>query len=191
MSQPYSWEKARLVLHEMADLLSLELTEKRAVCDQIHVTIAYDHTSNLSGYTGKIVKDRYGKSTPKPVNGLQNLERQTASTRKMVEAALEIYDRITERQLLIRRLTITANHVIPEEQAEAEVFPQYSLFDDVEALERQREQEEKHLKKEHQIQQTMTAIKQRYGKNAIVKAMNFLEGATALERNGQIGGHRE
>lgn len=190
LSCAYKVSMARIVVHEMADQLALDLVRKNAVCDQIHLAVSYDCSSDISEYDGAVYKNRYGKTEPKPVNGTQNLGRQTASAKMIIAAALKIYDSIVDRFLMVKRLNITANHVIPVSQAQTEIFVQYSLFDDMEAITARQKQEEANLEKEKRLQQAMIAIKKRFGKNAVMKAMNFQEGATAIERNSQVGGHK-
>ena len=140
-------------------------------------------------YQGELKKDRYGKKVPKAAHGSVNLGKQTSSTKRIMEKVLSLYDRIVDPELQVRRMSITANHVIPEGEVQEEVM-QYSLFDDVEAQEQKRKQEQESLKKEHQLQEAILSIKDRYGKNAILKGMNFREGATTIERNEQVGGHK-
>ena len=194
---PYEAEKAKLVLREMADMLSLDLVEKGLVTDQLVVTIGYD-IENLTDpqrrkkYHGDIVKDHYGRQIPKHAHGTINLEGYTSSTKKIVGAAAELYDRIADKNLLVRRLNIVANHVLPESAApkKNEGFQQLDLFTDYAALQAEQEQERAALDREKKMQQAMLTIKKKFGKNAILKGMNLEEGATAKDRNAQIGGHK-
>jgi len=194
---PYEAEKAKLVLREMADMLSLDLVEKGLVTDQLVVTIGYD-IENLTDpqrrkkYHGDIIKDHYGRQIPKHAHGTINLEGYTSSTKKIVGAAAELYDRIADKNLLVRRLNIVANHVLPESAApkKNEGFQQLDLFTDYAALQAEQEQERAALDREKKMQQAMLTIKKKFGKNAILKGMNLEEGATAKDRNKQIGGHR-
>ena len=194
---PYEAEKAKLVLREMADMLSLDLVEKGLVTDQLVVTIGYD-IENLTDpqrrkkYHGDIVKDHYGRQIPKHAHGTINLEGYTSSTKKIVGAAAELYDRIADKNLLVRRLNIVANHVLPESAApkKNEGFQQLDLFTDYAALQAEQEQERAALDREKKMQQAMLTIKKKFGKNAILKGMNLEEGATAKDRNKQIGGHK-
>lgn len=194
---PYEAEKAKLVLREMADMLSLDLVEKGLVTDQLVVTIGYD-IENLTDpqrrkkYHGDIVKDHYGRQIPKHAHGTINLEGHTSSTKKIVGAAAELYDRIADKNLLVRRLNIVANHVLPESAApkKNEGFQQLDLFTDYAALQAEQEQERAALDREKKMQQAMLTIKKKFGKNAILKGMNLEEGATAKGRNKQIGGHK-
>ncbi len=181
----YDAKKAKLVLREMADMLSLELVEKGLVTDQIVVTVGYDVEN--THYRGEVVTDRYGRKIPKHAHGTVNLGRQTSSTRIMVEKTMELYKKIVDENLLVRRLNIVANHVVPETEAEkgAEAV-QLDLFSDPADT----KAEEDALEREHRRQKAVLAIKHKFGKNAILKGMNFEEGATAKDRNAQIGGHK-
>lgn len=194
---PYEAKKAKLVLREMADMLSLDLVDKGLVTDQIVVTVGYD-IENLTDperrrkYHGAIIKDHYGRQIPKHAHGTANLGIHTSSTKKIMGAAAELFDQIVDSSLLIRRLNITANHVMDEASApkKNDVFEQLNLFTDYAALEERQAQEQAELEREKKMQQAMLTIKKKFGKNAILKGMNFQEGATAKDRNGQIGGHK-
>ncbi len=193
LSEPYTNEKARLIVWEMTDLLALDLTEKGLVSDQIVLTIGYDiknlaDVASQKNYHGEITTDRYGRKVPKHAHGTINLDRQTASSRLMTEAALSLYDRITDKELLVRRITVAACHVVDEASAaHTNNYRQLTLFDNEPAEEDHREQA---LEKEKKMQKAMIEIKKKYGKNAILKGMNLEDGATAKARNSQIGGHR-
>ncbi len=193
---PYPNDKARLIVWEMTEQLALELVEKRLVTDQLVLTVGYD-IENLSApaaraaYRGAVVRDHYGRCVPKHAHGTEGLGRQTASARLMTAAILRLFDRITDPKLLVRRVNITANHVLPERLAEArEEAVQLDLFSTPQEQQRRAAQEEAELLREKRRQQTVVALRQRYGKNAILRGSNFLDGATMRERNGQIGGHR-
>ena len=183
---PYTWEKAGLVLREMADGLSLALVERGMVTGQLTVTVGYDRES-LAGntdYRGPVTVDHYGRRVPKQAHGTVNLPRKTASTRLITQAVMALYTEITDPSLLVRRLTIGCG-LIPEDAA-AEDSPQLDLFADIAAQQR----EDAALAREKQRQKAMLAIKRRFGKNAILRGMDLEEGATAPARNSQIGGHR-
>ena len=186
LMEPYSFDKARVIVHEMADSMALDLVEKRMVTDQVVLTVNYE---NLDGqrkdWKGEVVTGYYGKKVPKPAHGTENLSRMTSSGKLIVDAALRIYDRKVDRSLLVRRITIAVNHVLREDQAPSK-YEQMDLFTDYAA----REKEEKKLERERSMQEAMLKIKNRYGKNAILKGVNFEEGATGLERNRQVGGHK-
>lgn len=197
LHQPYTAEKARLVLREMADLLSLDLVSKRLVTNQLVVTIGYDK-ENLSTpdqkrqYHGEVTKDHYGREIPKHSHGTQNLERYTSSTKLIVGTATELFDRIADKNLLVRRLNIVAAHVIPESEAPKKEpgFEQLDLFTDYAAEQAKQEKEDAALARERKRQEAVLAIKKKFGKNAILRGMNLEEGATARDRNSQIGGHK-
>ena len=185
LHEPYTAEKARIVLREMADALSMELFAKKLVTDQLVVTIGYDvenikDAKRRASYKGEIVRDGYGRLKPKHSHGTINLARYTSSTRLIMDAAAGLYDRVVDRNLLIRRLNITACRVIPESEAPKEDAPeQMDMFTDYAALERERRKQAALLK-----------IKRKYGKNAVLRGMNYEDGATMRDRNGQIGGHK-
>lgn len=197
LHQPYTAEKARLVLREMADLLSLDLVSKRLVTNQLVVTIGYDR-ENLSTpdqkkqYHGEVTKDHYGREIPKHSHGTQKLERYTSSTKLIVGAATELFDRIADKKLLVRRLNIVAAHVIPENEAPKKEpgFEQLDLFTDYAAEQAKQEKKDAALARERKRQEAVLAIKKKFGKNAILRGMNLEEGATARDRNSQIGGHK-
>ncbi len=193
LQQPYSFEKGRLIVHEMTELLVLNMVEKGVMTDQLVLTIGYD-IENLADperrkhYHGAVTTDHYGRKVPKAAHGSINLPAATSSTRQIVEAALQLYDRITDRALTVRRMYVVANHIVPEKVPEEEM--QLDLFTDYEALMEEKMQEEAFLQREKSIQKTLLQIRNKFGKNAVLKGMNFEEGATTMERNGQVGGHR-
>ena len=196
LQYPYEYEKARMVVREMTDLLALDLVDKGLVTDQLVLTVGYD-IENLTDparrnrYRGEVTVDRYGRRVPKHAHGTANLERQTASSSILIQAILDLCDRILNKELLVRRITVTANHLIQEEKVQKkESYEQLSLFTDYAAENKEKEQEEAMLEKEKRLQQAMLDIKKKYGKNAILKGSNLQEGATAQHRNSQIGGHR-
>lgn len=187
LQEPYEFSKAKLVLKEMADLLSLELVSKRIVTDQIVLTVGYDIESLKKSYSGAVETDRYGRKIPKTAHSSENIGRYTSSTKLICETAMKLFDRIVDKELLVRRMYIVANHIITESDAEKErEYIQLNLFSDT----GKQEAEENELKKEKDMQKAILKIKSKYGKNSIIKGMNLKEGATALERNRQIGGHK-
>ena len=193
---PYTAQKTRLVVKEMADQLSLQLVDQGLVTDQMVLTVGYD-IENLTdpkrsgSYRGEVTKDRYGRNIPKHAHGTENLGCFTSSTRQILDAVLALYDRIIDEKLLIRRVYLTANHVMPETEVKREpVAEQLDLFTDYAALEQKRKKEQQELEREKRLQHAMLDIKKKFGKNAILKGMNLCEGATAKERNDQIGGHK-
>ena len=193
---PYDFDKAKLVVREMIDLLVLDLVDKGLVTDQIVLTVGYD-IENLTdlkrskAYSGPITVDAYGRKIPKHAHGTANVGRQTASAKLITEAVMELYDKIVNPSLLIRRLNISANHVVPEQSISKEQkMEQLDLFTNYEELEKQREEENAALEREKKMQQAILSIKKKFGKNSILKGMNLQEGATAKDRNNQIGGHK-
>ena len=196
LSAPYEADKARLIVHEMTDLLVLDLVDKGLVTDQMVLTIGYD-VENLSNpdikklYHGPVTRDHYGRQVPKHAHGTINLDRHTSSTRLITQAVLSLYDEIINEILLVRRVTVVANHVIEEKCAVRDSgYEQMDLFTDYEAAERDRQREEEELAKERRMQKAVTSLHKRFGKNAVLKGMNLEEGATSIERNSQIGGHK-
>ena len=196
LQSAYDFRKARVVAQEMAENMALDLVSKRLVTDQIILTVGYDRESltnpDIRGrYHGEVTTDYYGRQVPKHAHGTANLSRQTSSTKLITEAIVDLFDRIVNKDLLVRRLNLTVNHVVNEEEANRRTTPtQLDLFTDYEELARQQEAEKAELDKERRIQEAQLAIKQRFGKNAILRGLNFEEGATAKERNEQIGGHK-
>jgi len=196
LQSPYDFDKAKLIVREMTDLLVLDLVDKGLMTDQVVLTIGYD-IENLSNpeirrkYSGEVTIDHYGRRVPKHAHGTVNLPRMTSSTKLITDAVLDMYDRIVNPDLLVRRVTIVANRLTQETEATgAQDYEQLTLFTDYDALQKEREEEKETLAKERRLQEAMLAVKKRYGKNAILKGMNLQEGATAMERNNQIGGHR-
>ena len=193
---PYTAEKTRLIVKEMTDLMTLDLVDKRLVTDQIVLTVGYD-IENLTDpdryrkYKGSVTIDRYGRKVPKHAHGTTNLKRKTSSTMLITDAVMELYDRIVDKNLLIRRINITANKLVDESfSKEEETYEQLDLFTDYTVKEQEQAEEEAVLEREKRMQQTMLTIKKKFGKNAILKGMNLQEEATAKDRNEQIGGHK-
>ena len=197
LKEPYTFEKARIVVREMADALSLDIVSKGLVCDQIVLSVGYD-TSSLSDpnvkkdYRGPVETDWYGRSVPKGAHGSYNLGLRTSSSRRIADAAVRIFDRIVDPSLLVRRMYVVANHVSPEGEAEqtSSAPAQIELFTDYESFEKAKQKEARDDARERDMQRALLKIKDRYGKNAILRGMNFEDGATARERNAQVGGHR-
>ncbi len=189
LSEPYPWDKARLIVREMTDQLVLDLVDKGLETDQLVLTVGYD-VENLTRsdirkeYRGQVVTDHYGRSIPKHGHGTANLPLRCSSTAMIIKAVMELYDRIADPRLTVRRITLAACRLTPEGQ-DREAPVQLDLF-----AQRSPEQEQQALEKEKRRQKAVLSIKKKYGKNAIVKGMNLQEGATAMERNRQIGGHR-
>lgn len=193
---PYEFDKARLVVKEMTDLMVLDLVDKGLVTNQIVLTIGYDienitDKNRSQSYKGTVTTNYYGKKVPKPAHGTTNLPKQTSSTTLITNAVMELYDKIVNKKLLIRRINIVANKLVDEHSVKnANKYEQLDLFTDYEILKKQREKENAESEREKRMQNTILNIKKKFGKNAILKGMNLQEGATAKDRNNQIGGHK-
>ena len=193
---PYEFDKARLVVKEMTDLMVLDLVDKGLVTNQIVLTIGYDienitDKNRSQSYKGTVTTNYYGKKVPKPAHGTTNLPKQTSSTTLIINAVMELYDKIVNKKLLIRRINIVANKLVDEHSVKnANKYEQLDLFTDYEVLQKQREKENAESEREKRMQNTILDIKKKFGKNAILKGMNLQEGATAKDRNNQIGGHK-
>jgi len=194
LQSSYTFEKAKLVVKEMTDLLVLDLVDKNLVTDQMVLTIGYD-VENLQGkssYKGEVTTDHYGRKIPKHAHGTANLDRQTSSTKLIMDAVMELYDRIVNPDLLVRRINLTACKVVDESEAKqySVAGEQLDIFTDYAELERKRAEEKAALEREKNMQKAVLELKKKYGKNIILKGMNLEEDATARERNAQIGGHK-
>ncbi|MBQ2848826.1 MAG: DNA methylase [Clostridia bacterium] len=196
LQHPYDFEKAKLVVKEMTDSLTLDLVDKKLVTDQIVLVVGYDienltDKNRRNAYKGEVKTDFYGREVPKQARGTANIGRQTSSTRLITDAVMELYDKIVDKSLLVRRMYITANHVVPEDSVDESFVPeQLNFFEDYEEKRRRKAAEDAALERERKVQNAIVDIKHKYGKNAILKGMNFKEGATAKDRNKQIGGHK-
>ena len=193
---PYSFDKALVVLREMTENLVLDLVDKKLVTDQMVLTIGYD-TESLKdkdirkNYKGEITTDQYGRKIPKHAHGTVNIGEYTSSTKRIMECIVNLYSSITDKDLLIRRINVVANHVVNEKSAvKNETYEQMELFTDYDQLVKEREKKKTELEKEKKLQLAMLNIKKKFGKNAILKGINFEEGATGIQRNNQIGGHK-
>lgn len=191
---PYNFEQTKIVVKEMIDQLALDLVDKRLVTDQIVLTIGYD-IKNLEQGTkknvGEITTDWYGRKLPKHAHGTANLKLHTSSSRLMTQAGVKLYHEIVNPDLLIRRITMAANHVISEKEVQEEQqYEQMNLFTDFGIAKKEKEEKNEKLEREKKMQKAMLDIKKKYGKNAILKGMNLQEDGTAMERNRQIGGHK-
>ena len=199
LQEPYTFQKARVVIREMAEGMALDLVSKRLLTDQLVLTVGYDAESLIrpeirAKYHGPITTNHYGKAVPKHAHGTFNFQKPTSSSSLIMDGAAEIFDRQVNPDLLIRRLNLTTNHVKDEEfvnsQQSKTNYEQLDLLTDYEELDKQRQKEKARLAKERRMQEAQLRIKQRFGKNAILRGLNFQEGATAKERNKQIGGHK-
>ena len=192
----YDYEKTRLIIKEMADLLALDLVAKNLVTNQLVITIGYD-IDNLtipeikSKYFGEGTIDHYGRPVPKHAHGTINIDHYTSSSKTIMEYMLKLYDRIINRDLLVRRINMVASNVVKPESVEYKpVIQQFDLFSNNEEQEEIKRKELESEKEEKRVQEVLLDIKSRFGKNAILKGMNLEEGGTTIERNGQVGGHK-
>lgn len=190
LHRPYNYEDTKLIVKEMTELLTLDLVEKKLVTNQLVLTIGYDIDNLINPeiskkYKGEVTLDRYGRSIPKHAHGTTNLQQKTSSTKMITKAVMELYEKIINKNLLTRRINITANDVVPASSITNEKFEQIDLFVDYKELEKKKEKEEKEI----EMQKAMLNIKKKYGKNAIIRGMNLQEAGTTIARNGQIGGH--
>ncbi len=206
LKEPYTYEKGRLIVREMTELLAQKLVRKEVVTKQMVLTIGYDRESLVpSGstgqrvytvattgklYQGKVVSDPYGRPVPRHAHGTVGLERYTNSVKRITAAVTELFERITEESLLIRRVTIAACGLIPETEVPEERPEQLDFFTDYAARERKRQEEKRMEEKERELLKAVLHLQDKYGKNAVLKGMNLLEGGTTIERNGQVGGHK-
>ncbi len=192
LSCPYTYEKGRIILLEMSEELSLGLVEKGLSTDALTLTVSYDidNLKGASSYLGEVTCDYYGRAVPKPSHGTKNLGRYTSSTTKIKDAFLALYQEIVNKDLLIRRFNLTALHLQGERMHYEKHAEQLDIFSIEEDNDEEYQRGEEAYEKEKRLQKTLIRIKQKHGKNAIVKALNFEEGATAMERNEQIGGHK-
>jgi DNA polymerase V len=209
LKEPYNAEKTRLIVQEMTELLALDLVRKGLVTRKLELTLGYDRESlrvlvpgrtpadtvyavatTGERFEGKVAADPYGRPHPKHAHGTGNLDRWTNSTRRIMQTMLELFDRVMDPRLLVRRVNIAAVALEPEGEIPEEGPEQLDLFTDYAALEKRRAEEEAADQKERRLQRTTLALQEKYGKNALLKGMNFLEGGTTIERNAQIGGHR-
>ncbi|MEG1576187.1 MAG: DNA methylase, partial [Clostridium sp.] len=193
---PYDFEKTKLIVREMTELLVLDLVDKELVTDQMVLTVGYDienltdlHASRT--YHGEITTDHYGRAIPKHAHGSANLTRYTSSTKLIIEAVMELFGRIVNPELLVRRVNLVANHVVAETDIpRADDYTQLNLFTDYAEEQEKQKKLDIELEREKKAQKAMLAIKKKYGKNAILKGMNLQDGATTIDRNKQIGGHK-
>jgi len=193
---PYNYKKAKLIVKEMADLLSLDLVSKKLVTDQLVMTVGYDienltNPSIRNKYNGEVTTDHYGRKIPKHSHGTINIDHQTSSSKVIIEKMVELYENIVNKDLLIRRINIVANNVVDENKIKDKPqYQQFDLFTNYQELDEKNKKQKEEEKEEHKLQNVLLSIKQRYGKNAILKGMNLEDGGTTIDRNGQIGGHK-
>ena len=196
LHEPYPFDKARLVVREMTDQLVLDLVDKRLVTDQLVLTVGYDR-ENLTNpeitkkYQGGVTTDHYGRKIPKHAHGTANMKTPNSSTKCIIDTVMELFDRIVDKNLLVRRVNIVAGHVVDEATVQQiENYEQLDLFSDYETTQRQKKEQAAALERERRAQEAILSIRKKFGKNGILKGMNLEEGATARDRNGQIGGHK-
>ena len=176
----------------MADLLSLDLVSKNFLTNQLVLTIGYDIDNITKGdYSGEIVIDHYGRKIPKHSHGTINLDHNTSSSKIIIDNMVKLYDKIVNKNLLIKRINMTANTIDESVEKEKVAYEQLDLFTNYEEDEKQREENRISEEEEHKLQHVLIDIKNKYGKNAILKGMNLEEGGTTIDRNNQIGGHRK
>ena len=209
LKEPYTPEKTKLIVREMTELLVLDLVRKHVVIKQVTLTLGYDRTSIVPAYqgktrmenvykvartgkqyTGKVGFDPYGRLCPKHAHGTGNLDHWTSGTKAIMDVMMELFDRIIDPDLLIRRVNVVACNLLPEDQIPEEGSAQLDLFTDYDALEKEKAEQAAAEDRERRLQRATLLIQGKYGKNSLLKGMNFLEGATTRERNAQIGGHR-
>lgn len=197
LTEPYTFDKARVVIMEMADAISLDLVSKQLVTDQLVMSVGYDRESLTrpeiaKNYRGPVVTDHYGRAIPKHAHGTANLKTHSSSSKEIINAVVTLFDKITDKHLLIRRLTISTNHIIPEKSIRQKTHTpiQLDLFTDREAIAEKEKAKKAEREKERKMQEALISIKQQFGNNAILKGTSYSEGATARERNKQIGGHK-
>ncbi len=197
LPEPYNYEQTELIVKEMTDLLSLDLVSRKLVTDQIVLTISYD-VDNLTNpnirdnYIGEITVDYYGRRVPKPAHGTIRIDHQTSSSKTLINNVIELYKKITNKHLLVRRINISFNNLINEEKAKDKVvYEQYDIFTNISKKEAERKKQTEDEKKERELQNVIINIKNKYGKNSILKGMNYIKGGRTIERNQQIGGHKE
>ena len=190
LHKPYDYEHTKLIVKEMTDNLSFALTSKNFVTDQLVLEIGYD-TENIKFYKGEITEDRYGRKIPKHAHGTIRIDHKTSSSKILREHAIKLFDQIINKKLLVRRIYVIAGNIISKDKAQKEkVYEQIDLFTNYEAEDRKKTKEKQEEEKDNNLQEALINIKNKYGKNAILKGMNLEEGGTAIERNGQVGGHK-
>ncbi len=194
LKEPYTFEKAKLIVREMTELLTLDLVDKSLLTDQIVLTVGYDIknvTDKTRNYKGEVKSDFYGRLVPKQAHGSENIGRFTSSTKLITDAVMKLFERVVDKNLLVRRMYVVANHTKSEEDFKNKTqFEQLDLFTDYNVCDAEMKREEDFLQRERNLQKATISLHKRYGKNSVLKGMNFKEGATSIERNGQIGGHK-
>ena len=194
LHKPYEFENAKIIIKEMIESISLKLVDEERVTSQLTLRIDYEGIGNHKDikYEGKVVNDSYGRKVPKHAQGTANIDRQTSSTKILTKELLLLYERIVDKNLLIRKVTITANNIINvEDIVQEESYEQLDLFSNNIEIDNVKKEEEIQLNKEKKLQEAMLGIRKKYGSNYILKGIDLLEEATGRDRNRQIGGHKE
>ena len=192
LQSPYSYDKAKLIVREMAELLALDLVSKKLVAEQLVLTIGYDIENVTDNYNGSVTIDYYGRAIPKHAHGTINLDYKTSSSKIITEMMIKLYDRIINPKLSVRRVTMAATKLASEEEEKGKVrYRQLDLFSSLDDENNKLDYDREVLKEENNLQNAMLKIKEKYGKNAILKGMDLEDGATTRDRNRQIGGHHE
>ena len=197
LQSPYAFEKAEIIVREMAEALALDLVDKGLLTDQIVLTVGYDAESLTNpaisrSYRGAVSTDHYGRCVPKHAQGTVNFDRPLSSGKRITGEVIALYRHIVNPKLLVRRITLSANHLLPVTQRCLQEDPlvQMDLFGDCESQAKAMEEETRELEKERRMQKTVLNLQKRFGKNMILRGTDLQEGATAMERNSQIGGHK-
>ena len=192
LQSPYSYDKAKLIVREMAELLALDLVSKKLLSEQLVLTIGYDIENITDDYNGSVTIDHYGRVIPKHVHGTINLDYKTSSSKIISDAMIKLYDEIINPKLSVRRVTMAATKLAIEEKEKGKVrYRQLDLFSSLDEKTNKLDYNRGVLKEENNLQNAMLKIKEKYGKNAILKGMDLEDGATTMDRNRQIGGHHE
>ncbi len=192
LQSPYSYDKTKLIVREMAELLALDLVSKKLVTEQLVLTIGYDIDNITDDYNGEITIDNYGRAIPKSSHGTINLDYKTSSSKIITTAMIKLYDKIINPKLSVRRVTMAATKLASEEDEISKVrYRQLDLFSSLDGENNKLDYDREVLKEENNLQNAMLKIKEKYGKNAILKGMDLEDGATTMDRNRQIGGHHE
>lgn len=194
LHEPYNTVKARLIVREMCDLLVLDMVDKGVATNQVTLTVGYDADSLTTPqitYRGEVTLDHYGRRIPKHAHGSVNFPRHTSSTEEIMRGILELYDRIINPSLLVRRINISANGLMQESEIiDEEIGEQLDIFTDYDRQKEEKRKQKERYVREKSRQNALITIRKRYGGNAVLKGINFEEGATTIDRNKQIGGHK-
>ena len=189
---PYSYQKTKLIIREMSELLALNLAEKNLITDQLVLTVGYDISNVTEDYKGEIKEDFYGRKIPKHAHGTINLKEKTSSSRQIMTAAINLLERIINPDLLVKRINISATKLTGRDKEKLVIkYEQLDIFTNPEIVQKERQEKKKEEKEENALQHVILNMKEKYGKNAILRGMNLENGGTTIERNQQIGGHHE